>query len=111
MRACFALPKSGASDYRKGMIGGVRMRNGLLLLAGAAVLAGCSMEIPSFMGREGDSGNYNFNLIGKHEAPPQARPVQLRQAVAERALFGVIVRVTGEAPTQGYSTAQLVPVG
>jgi hypothetical protein len=87
------------------------MRNGLLLLAGAAVLAGCSMEIPDFMGRQSSSGTYNLNILGKKEPLPEPRPVQLRQAVAERALFGVIVRVTAEAPTQGWHTAQMVPVG
>ena len=87
------------------------MRNGLLLLAGAALLAGCSMEIPNFVGREGNSGTYNVNLLGKGPPPPEPRAIELRQAVAERSLFGVIVRVTGEAPTQGYHGAQLVPTG
>ncbi len=34
----------------------------------------------------------------------------LREAAAERALFGVIVRVDGEAPSQGYYGAQLRPL-
>jgi hypothetical protein len=84
------------------------MRNGLLLLAGIGLLAGCSMEVPGFVGREGQaSGTYSF----RREAPPEPRPIFLREAVAERALHGVIVRVEGEAPTQGYYSAILRPIG
>ena len=35
----------------------------------------------------------------------------LRQTEAERALHGVILRVVGEAPTQGYYSAFLRPLG
>ena len=35
----------------------------------------------------------------------------MRSATAERALHGVIVRVEGEAPTQGYWGAELRPLG
>ena len=35
----------------------------------------------------------------------------LRQATAEPALHGVILRVDGEAPTQGYYSARLRPIG
>jgi len=84
------------------------MRNGLSLLVGAGLLAGCSMEIPGFVGREGQaSGTYSLR---REEAPPP-RPVALRQAAAERALHGVILRVAGEAPTQGYYSATLRPIG
>ena len=90
------------------MIRGGRLRNGLLLLVGAGLLAGCSMELPGFVGREGQaSGTYSLR---REEAPPP-RPVYLRQAAAERALHGVILRVAGEAPTQGYYAAILRPIG
>jgi hypothetical protein len=105
--ARFALPKPRASDYPGAMIGGGRMRNGLLLLAGLG-LCGCSMEIPSFLGREGGGGEF-YNV--RPEPPPDPVPVPLREATLERALHGVIIRVDGEAPTQGYYSAALVPLG
>ena len=83
------------------------MRNGLLLLTGAWLVAGCSMEIPDFVGREGGNGFYRS---GGEELPDPA-PVAMRSAVAERSLTGVIVRVEGEAPAQGYWGAALEPVG
>jgi hypothetical protein len=86
------------------MIG--RMRNLLLLLASLGI-AGCSMEIPSFLGREG--GGEGFYSI-RGEPSPEPVPVPLRQATLERALHGVIIRVDGEAPTQGYWAATLVPL-
>jgi hypothetical protein len=85
---------------------GVPMRNGLLLLAGLALCA-CSMEIPSFLGREG-TGSEFYSVRG--QPPPDPVPVPLRQATLERALHGVIVRVDGEAPTQGYYAPALVPL-
>ena len=86
--ARFPLPKPGAGGYPKGMTGGGSMRNGLILLAAAALAAGCSMEIPDFLGREGGSDGYY--RLGGEEPPPEPRAVALRQAEAERALHGVI---------------------
>jgi hypothetical protein len=85
------------------------MRNGLLLLAGAWLLAGCGGGggMPDFLGREGGDGYYSV----RGEEPPQPVPVAMRSATAERALTGVIVRVEGEAPTQGYWGAALRPLG
>jgi hypothetical protein len=103
----FALPKPHASDYPDGMIGGGRMRNGLLLLAGLGLCA-CSMEIPSFLGREG-TGEGFYSVRG--QPPPEPVQVPLRHATLERALHGVIIRVDGEAPTQGYYAPALVPLG
>ena len=85
------------------------MRNGFILLAAAALAAGCSMEIPDFVGREGGSDGY-YRLRGE-EPPPEPRTVALRQTEAERALHGIILRVVGEAPTQGYYSAFLRPLG
>ncbi len=84
------------------------MRNGLLLLAAAGIAAGCSFEIPDFVGREG-GGDGTYSLRG--QPPPEPRTVPLRQAEAEPALHGVILRVTGEAPTQGFYSARLRPIG
>ena len=84
------------------------MGKGLLLLAGLTLLAGCSMEIPSFVGREG--GGDTFYRIGGAKPQPEPRPVALRQALAEPSLHGIILRATGEAPAQGYHTAQLRPL-
>jgi hypothetical protein len=89
------------------MIGGGLMRNGLLLLAALGALAACSMELPSFLGREGTSEGF-YNVRG--EPPPEPRSVPVREAVLERGLHGMIVRVRGEAPTQGFYAARLAPV-
>ena len=83
------------------------MRNGLLLLASAWLLGACGGGMPDFLGREGGDGYYRVG----GEAPPEPVPVAMRVATAERALHGVIVRVEGEAPTQGYWGAELRPVG
>ena len=84
------------------------MRNGLLLLAGIGLLAGCSVELPGFAGREGNAaGMYTFRA----PPPPEPQQVPLRQAEAERALHGVILRVRGETPSQGYYSAALRPIG
>ena len=83
------------------------MRKALSLLAGLAVLAGCSMEVPGFLGRE---GNYAGFYSVRGEPTPDPVPLPLRTAVLEPALHGVIVRVETEAPTQGYYSAALVPL-
>lgn len=83
------------------------MRKGLMLLAGLTLVAGCSMEIPSFVGREG--GGQEFYSI-RGEAPPEPVALPLREATLDRALHGVIIRADGEAPTQGYYSAALVPL-
>jgi hypothetical protein len=83
------------------------MRNGLLLLASAWLVAGCGGGMPDFLGREGGDGFYRVG----GEALPDPVPVAMRSVVAERSLTGVIVRVEGEAPAQGYWGAALEPVG
>jgi hypothetical protein len=90
-----------------GMVGGRVLRNGLLLLAGAGLLAACAMEMPDFLGREG-AGTGGYSLRREPPPPPQAIP--LRMATAERALHGVIVRVEGQAPTWGFYGARLRPL-
>lgn len=88
------------------MNGGGSMRKGLSLLAGLVLLAGCSMEVPGFLGREGNASGF-YSVRG--EPPPEPVQIPLRTATLERALHGVIVRVEAEAPTQGYYGATLLP--
>ena len=90
------------------MIAAAQMRNGLVLLAGLALLAGCSFEMPSFLGREGGGDSF-YQVRG--EPPPPPRSVPIRQTALEHGLHGVILRVAGETPTQGYWGAQLRPLG
>jgi hypothetical protein len=89
------------------MNGGGSMRKALSLLAGLVLLAGCSMEVPGFLGRE---GNYDGFYSVRGEPTPDPVPLAFRNAVLERALHGVIVRVETEAPTQGYYSAALEPL-
>jgi hypothetical protein len=89
------------------MNGGASLCKALSLLAGLALLAGCSMEVPGFLGREGNAAGF-YSVRG--EPAPDPEPVALQTAVLERALHGVIVRVEAVAPTQGYYSATLVPL-
>ena len=83
------------------------MRARFIILASLAALAGCTVELPGFLGREGSgTGSYQLN---DDEPAPDPVAVPLRTAEAERALYGVIVRAQGVAPTQGYYGAQLAP--
>lgn len=90
-----------------------RMHRGLFLLAGAVLVAGCGggggggMEVPGFLGREGNAQGF-FNTRG--EEVPDPVPLPISQATSERALYGAIVHVSGPAPTQGYWGAQLRPL-
>lgn len=88
------------------MNGGASLCKALSLLAGLVLLAGCSMEVPGFLGREGDYDGF-YSIRG--ETPPDPVAIPFRTAVLEPALHGVIVRVEAEAPTQGYYAATLVP--
>lgn len=94
-------------------MGGRRMQNGIFLLAGAALLAGCGggggggTEVPSFLGREGNAQGF-FNTRG--EEIPDPVPLPVAQSATARGLYGVIVHVSGPAPTQGYWGAALRPL-
>jgi hypothetical protein len=79
----------------------------LIFLAGTA-LAGCSMQMPGFLGR-GGTGSGTYTLGGEERPDPQ--PVALRAARVEPALRGIIVRADGVAPTQGYHSAEFVALG
>jgi hypothetical protein len=83
------------------------MRGGGIVLAGLVALTGCSMEIPSFLGREG-TGVAGYTL--RPEPPPDPVQVPLRDARVEPALHGVILRVEGEAPSWGFHAATLRPL-
>lgn len=81
-----------------------RTPTALLLVLG---LAGCSAQVPDFLGREGDGGGA-FTV--RPDPLPDAVPLPMRSARAERGLRGYIVRVEAVAPTQGYHSAELVPL-
>ena len=53
------------------MIAAAHRRNGLVLLAGLALLAGCSFEMPSFLGREGGGDSF-YQLRGEPPPAPAA---------------------------------------
>ena len=89
------------------MIGGRTTCKGLSLLAGLVLLAGCSMEVPGFVGREGDASGF-YSIRGT--PPPDPVPVAMQSAVLERALHGIIIRVEAEAPSQGFYSATLLPL-
>ena len=67
------------------------------------------MEIPDFLGREG-GGDGIYSVRGEPPPEPRSRAAA-RRPTAERALHGVILRVAGEAPTQGFYSAALRPLG
>jgi hypothetical protein len=86
------------------------MRTGLTTLAGLVALGGCAFEMPDFLGREGAGASSTYELGGADPLPDPV-PVPLRSAELERALHGVILRVEGVAPRQGYYGAELLPLG
>jgi hypothetical protein len=100
------LPKPGGTVYPVAMTGA---RIGCMVAL--AALAGCSVEIPGFLGREGDTSGTTGTFQVRREPLPDPRPVPLRAATLERALHGVILRVEGEAPTWGFHSAALRPLG
>lgn len=90
-----------------------------LTLAGLVLLAGCSTPlggIPASEPNELDERTMSENerglfaglLLGEEVELPPAVPVPMREATLERGFGGVIVRVTGVAPTQGYFNQVLV---
>ena len=90
------------------MTGRLSLPKGLLLLAAAAVLSACSMQIPNFVGREGTGGTGFYQLRPK--PPPEPVAMAIRSATTEQALYGTILRVEGLAPTWGYHSAALRPL-
>ncbi len=90
-------------------------------LAACALLTGCTFALwdrpqpqPAEAAVEEDGGGGRSVLTGILTGPERVLPdaVQvagLREASVERAFGGVILRVTGIAPTQGYFNAMLRP--
>ena len=61
------------------------MRNQFLILAGLVFLAGCAVEVPGFLGREG-SGEGTFRLGGEDPLPdPVPVPMRARRGRARAA--------------------------
>ncbi|MFO1106349.1 MAG: hypothetical protein U1E34_09610 [Amaricoccus sp.] len=83
------------------------MRNGFLALAGLVLLAGCSMQVPGFLGRDGNGSN---TYSRKAAASPDPVEVPLKSALVEPGLYGVILRAEAVTPTQGYYKAVLGPM-
>ncbi|MCB1370272.1 MAG: hypothetical protein H6896_05125 [Rhodovulum sp.] len=81
------------------------MRHGPLILGCLLGLAGCSYEIPDFLGREG-AGTGAYQL--RPDPPPEPVAIPLRDAVVDQGLYGLILRVYGVAPTQGYYAGDLL---
>jgi len=65
------------------------------------------MEMPGFLGREGNAQGF-YNTRGEELPDPVSLPID--HATAERALYGAIVRVSGVAPSAGYWGAELRPL-
>lgn len=87
------------------------MRYDFLILAGMTLLAGCSFDVPDFLGREGNGAQSNaFSVGGDAPVVPPPVTLPLRSAEAEAALHGVILRAEGISPTQGYYAALLTPL-
>jgi hypothetical protein len=80
----------------------------LLLALPMLLLAGCSVQVPEFLGRDGTGGG-SYSL--RPEPLPEPVPIPMRMARAERGLRGQIVRVEAVAPTQGFFAAELMPLG
>lgn len=101
------------------MAHGPRMRVAVVTLMGALLVGGCSFQFGRNQpDRDVDStGTVRSNeqglLTGLFTRTPvdlpDAVPVPMREATVERGYGGVILRVTGVAPTQGWFNAALVP--
>lgn len=95
------------------------LRNAVLTLAGALLLAGCSFGFgglpasepnvdPEPVVRDEESGLLTGLFTRTPRDLPDAVPLPVREATFERAYGGAILRVTGVAPTQGFFNAALV---
>jgi hypothetical protein len=81
------------------------MRANFFILCILAGLPACSMELPPFLGSNAPGGN-TWELNPDPPPPPVA--VTMRRVAVEPALHGVILRVDGLAPAQGYWGAALM---
>ena len=90
-----------------------------LALAGLALLAGCGVLGPSGPSRRPEPERARASEPGliaglftrrPPELPDAVAIATLRTAAVERSAGGVILRVTGVAPTQGYFNATLAPL-
>lgn len=116
------LPKPWPNGYRKAMTRhGLRLAQTVGTLAAASLLAGCTFALwdrppaqPEPSATEDIRATEGSVLTGLFTRTPVDLPdavpiATLREAVVERAYGGVILRVTGVAPTQGFHGATLRP--
>jgi hypothetical protein len=98
------------------------MRDAVVTLAGAALLAGCTLPFgaipasdrnqdPADVVRSEERGLLTGLFSRTPRDLPEAVPVPMREATLERGYGGVIIRATGVAPTQGWFDATLVAEG
>lgn len=97
------------------------MRVAVVTLAGAFLACGCSFDFgrneprstrdvdSSGTVREEEQGFLTGLFTRTPVDLPDAVPVPMREATVERGYGGVILRVTGVAPTQGWFNAALLP--
>lgn len=85
------------------------MRKIVHILLTGFLVAGCSWQLPGFLGRTG--GGSDTYTLGGGPTLPDPQPLALRSVRAEPALRGVILRADGVAPTQGYYAATVTSVG
>lgn len=89
-------------------------------VAAATAIAGCSFDLGSIPPsdrnvdseaevRDEERGLLSGLFTRTPADLPDAVPVPMREATVERGYGGVILRVTGVAPTQGFYNAALVP--
>jgi hypothetical protein len=116
----FGLSNQSICRYREAMRNRRNtLRNAVLTLAGALLLAGCNFSLgglpasepnvePTATVRDEESGLLTGLFTRTPRDLPDAVPLPVREATFERAYGGAILRVTGVAPTQGYFNAALV---
>ncbi len=81
------------------------MRNVLILLTFATGVAGCSGDLPGFLGSSSNDGTYTF---GAETIVAEPELLFLRSTHVERSINGIILRAEGIAPTQGWYSAALL---
>jgi hypothetical protein len=97
------------------------MRFAVVTLAGALLVGGCTFDLGSNLPQRDRNTDSDATVRSEEQGLltglftrtpvdlPDAVPVPMREANVERGYGGVILRVTGVAPTQGWFNAALLP--